>query len=301
MTFQSPGLLICCVEAEQVKFSPLGTHFAVLFPKKIEIYSLSLTLLHTLETKSRFNSLLFAEVDLDGLPVELLCVGTEKGTVEVYDVDIVDVDVEEDEDEEKEAESDDEDEAEDGAKITQTAEVERIGTLTGHANRYVFYNPLSECVDWLTTFRVKSISALSHTIPANPPLATTLLTSVSSDGFINLYDLAQIFENTDLAEENNLEPVGRYDTKGSRLTCCFLADGRKDRVLSVAQSGASSATAAAPAEAPKADDIADMDDAEDEDDEDEDMYDSTQEQEGEDEDEDEEELQEEDEDEAEYE
>ena len=154
----------------------------------------------------------------------------------------------------------------------------------------------------LTFLRVKSISALSHTIPANPPLATTLLTSVSSDGFINLYDLAQIFENTDLAEENNLEPVGRYDTKGSRLTCCFLADGRKERVLGESQ-GNGSGKAAAPVEPPKADDIADMDDAEDEEDEDEDMYDSANEGEDdeEEEDEDEEELEEEDEDEAEYE
>lgn len=144
---------------------------------------------------------------------------------------------------------------------------------------------------------MKSISALSHTIPANPPLATTLLSSVSSDGFINLYDLTPVFENTDQAEENKLEPVGRYDTKGSRLTCCFLADGRKDRVLSGTENGQSSA----PVNAPDANDVADMDDAEDDDDEDGDMYDSTQEQEEEDEDEDEQEIEDEDEEEAEYE
>lgn len=119
-------------EAEQVKFSPLGTHFAVLFPKKIEIYSLSLVLLNTLETKSRYNSLLFAEVDLDGLPVEVLCVGTEKGVVEVYDVDIVDI---EESDEEKEAKDDDDEDEDEEDKVTQVAEVERIGTLIGHANR----------------------------------------------------------------------------------------------------------------------------------------------------------------------
>jgi hypothetical protein len=131
-----------------VKFSPLGTHFAVLFPKKIEIYSLSLGLLNTLETKSRYNSILFAEVDLDGLPVEVLCVGTEKGIVEVYDVDIVDI--ESDDEEEKEEgkkqkgeddaeddDDDDEDEEDDEDKPTQVAEVERIGTLVGHTNRYV--------------------------------------------------------------------------------------------------------------------------------------------------------------------
>lgn len=123
-------------EAEQVKFSPLGTHFAVLFPKKIEIYSLALVLLNTLETKSRYNSLLFAEVDLDGLPVEVLCVGTEKGVVEIYDVDIVDIDPEDaDEEKEKDEADEEEDEEEDEDKPTQMAEVERIGTLVGHTNR----------------------------------------------------------------------------------------------------------------------------------------------------------------------
>jgi protein MAK11 len=133
------------IEAEQVKFSPLGTHFAVLFLKKIEIYSLSLVLLNTLETKNRYNSLLFAEVDLDGLPVEVLCVGTEKGVVEVYDVDIVDVEIEES-DEEKEKDED-EDEEDDEEKVTQVAEVERIGTLVGHANRLVDYNSIWAMAD----------------------------------------------------------------------------------------------------------------------------------------------------------
>ena len=76
---------------------------------------------------------MFAEVDLDGLPVEVLCVGTEKGVVEVYDVDIVDVE-ESDEEKEKDAEEDEEEEEE---KATQVAEVERIGTLVGHTNRSV--------------------------------------------------------------------------------------------------------------------------------------------------------------------
>jgi protein MAK11 len=139
--------------------------------------------------------------------------------------------------------------------------------------------------------RIKSISAISHTIPANPPLATTLLSTASSDGFINLYDLTQVFAETDKAEENTIEAVGRYDTKGSRLTCVFLADGRKERVEEAeeAQNGNGKG----------AEEVADEDDAADEDDEDEDMYDSAQEAEEEDEMEDEED--EEDEDEGEYE
>lgn len=143
---------------------------------------------------------------------------------------------------------------------------------------------------------MKSISALAHTIPANPPLKTTLLSSVSSDGLINVYDLAQVFENTAAAEENKLDPVGSYNTKGSRLTCCFLADGRKERIASEVSGKASATTAAdGPEEA------ADLDDAEDdEDDAAEGMYDSAQE-EDEDEEEDELEEEEEDEEEAEYE
>lgn len=134
--------------------------------------------------------------------------------------------------------------------------------------------------------RIKSISAISHTIPANPPLATTLLSTASSDGFINLYDLTQVFAETDKAEKNTIEAVGRYDTKGSRLTCVFLADGRKERVE--VRDG--------DMDGKGAEEVADEDDAADEE-EDEDMYDSTQEAEAEEEDEDEDE----DEDEGEYE
>ena len=130
-----------------------------------------------LETKSRFNSLLFAEVDLDGLPVELLCVGTEKGTVEVYDVDIVELEDEEDEEkekedkEEKEAASDEEDgEAEASAKPTQTAEVERIGTLIGHANRYVQVTILKKHVPLSLRYLGSSPSRHCHT----PSLPTHL-------------------------------------------------------------------------------------------------------------------------------
>jgi len=144
--------------------------------------------------------------------------------------------------------------------------------------------------------RIKSISAISHTIPADPPLATTLLTTASSDGFINLYDLSQVFGATEKAEENTIEAVGRYDTKGSRLTCCFLADGRRERVVEGGQ--VSNGNGAANAE-----EAADVEDAADEDD-DEDMYDSAQEEEVENEDieeEGEEEEEDEEEDEGEYE
>jgi len=109
-----------------VKFSPLGTHFAVLFPKKIEIYSLTLKLLYTMTTKSRFNTLLFSLLPASQTEEEereVLCVGTEKGKVEVYSVDVL---PQEDRDDEEVAEIE---EANKGAKL------DLIGELTGHTNR----------------------------------------------------------------------------------------------------------------------------------------------------------------------
>lgn len=121
------------VEAELVKFSPLGTHFAVLYPKKIEVYSLTLKLLHTLSGGSRFNTLEFAllPVDEDEADQEVLCVGTEKGTIEVYTIELS-APVE---DEEEEEDEDEQENGESSAKVGSGAEVEKIGVLTGHTNR----------------------------------------------------------------------------------------------------------------------------------------------------------------------
>lgn len=57
----------------------------------------------------------------------MLCVGTEKGMVEVYTVEIGD---------DSDAEEDDgEKDDEDGEAVGPKAEVDRIATLTGHTNR----------------------------------------------------------------------------------------------------------------------------------------------------------------------
>lgn len=123
-------------EAELVKFSPLGTHFAVLYQKKIEIYSLTLKLLQTLETNSRFNYLEFALLP-GGDDQEVLAVGTEKGLVEVYDVVIGAAPEPAEEDDEADKEDSDDDEGKAGSEQKGTADVTLIGTLIGHTNRYV--------------------------------------------------------------------------------------------------------------------------------------------------------------------
>ena len=118
------------VEAEMVKFSPLGTHFAVLYPKKVEIYSLTLKLLKTITGPARFNTLVFANIPVnEEEDMEVICIGTEKGLIEVYSLEIAEV-----EDEDEEEEEDDEETGE-GSKKESGADVEQIGTFAGHSNR----------------------------------------------------------------------------------------------------------------------------------------------------------------------
>ena len=52
----------------------------------------------------------------------------------------------------------------------------------------------------------------------------TLLTSVSSDGFVHLYDTDMLDSlPTPLKDVLPIEPIARYDTKGTRLTCVAFA------------------------------------------------------------------------------
>ncbi|WVN87363.1 uncharacterized protein L203_102541 [Cryptococcus depauperatus CBS 7841] len=199
-------------EAEQVKFSEEGTHFAVLFPKKIQIYSLTLKLLKTLTTNSRFNTLLFTTISSptnDDKLIELLCVGTEEGFIKVYRVNLNEAQEDEDDEDEKKV-------AEEG-KDGNGAELTMIANLVGHTNR------------------VKSISALPFVVPtiSGEERETMLLTTVSSDGFINLYDLMQSVSEEEEGKENRIEPIASYNTKGTRLTCVYLADGQDQKVVKI--------------------------------------------------------------------
>jgi len=66
-------------------------------------------------------------------------------------------------------------------------------------------------------------------------LSTTLVCTVSSDGFINIYDLASVpLSSTQKAE---IEPLVSYDSKGTRLTCVTFADGTMESVDELSISG----------------------------------------------------------------
>ncbi len=61
-------------------------------------------------------------------------------------------------------------------------------------------------------------------ISDSPRTSTTIVSTISSDGKVRLFDLASVPENA-TPEKLQLEALTEYDTKGSRLTCLALADG----------------------------------------------------------------------------
>ncbi|KJA23505.1 hypothetical protein HYPSUDRAFT_215091 [Hypholoma sublateritium FD-334 SS-4] len=77
------------------------------------------------------------------------------------------------------------------------------------------------------TNRVKAVQTLEIALPeASGRTSTTVVCTASSDGFINVYDLASVPQVTDEpSEATKIEPVITYDSKGTRLTCVTLADG----------------------------------------------------------------------------
>ena len=64
-----------------------------------------------------------------------------------------------------------------------------------------------------------------------------LLSSVSSDGFINVYDLTALLRVEGQEGEPEAGPVASYDTKGTRLTVCTMAEGRAARNMMHAMEG----------------------------------------------------------------
>ncbi|KZT59469.1 WD40 repeat-like protein [Calocera cornea HHB12733] len=79
------------------------------------------------------------------------------------------------------------------------------------------------------TNRVKSVDTIQVSLPAVDDASRTTVYAVtaSSDGFINLYDLAAIPKPSSDAATSPLQisPITSYNTKGTRLTCVAFAEG----------------------------------------------------------------------------
>ena len=81
-------------------------------------------------------------------------------------------------------------------------------------------------------YRIKAVQTIGIALPSSSSRTSTIIAcTVSSDGNINLYDIAAIPEqpSTDIPQTiKQIEPLTTYDSKGTRLTCVTLADGDMD-------------------------------------------------------------------------
>ncbi|KAF5351306.1 hypothetical protein D9758_008013 [Tetrapyrgos nigripes] len=82
-----------------------------------------------------------------------------------------------------------------------------IGAMVGHSNR------------------IKAVQTLDIALPpSSGRTSTTIVSTVSSDGNIHVYDLADL-PSEKTATMIEIQPVAVYDTKQTRLTCLTLAEG----------------------------------------------------------------------------
>jgi len=85
----------------------------------------------------------------------------------------------------------------------------------------------------ITWYRVKATQTLEISLPeSSGRLSTTLVCTVSSDGFIQIYDLASVPASS--TQKVEIKPLVSYDSKGTRLTCVTFADGAMESVSGLA-------------------------------------------------------------------
>jgi protein MAK11 len=108
----------------------------------------------------------------------------------------------------------------------------------GHSNRRVESSLLPLSVKLTSCARrVKALASLCMALPVSPTQTrsyTTILTTISSDGKVLVYDLAPLASAasasssseaaTEASEILQLSPVAEYDSAGSRLTCLTVAE-----------------------------------------------------------------------------
>ena len=103
-----------------------------------------------------------------------------------------------------------------------------IAEMVGHSNRCVRIS--CRRTSDQTPVRVKAVETLPIALPKTTSngedvrATTTIVCTISSDGMIFVYDLAAL--PTETSEKLQLHPVAEYDTKGTRLTCLTVAEGR---------------------------------------------------------------------------
>ena len=77
--------------------------------------------------------------------------------------------------------------------------------------------------------RIKAVQTIGIGLPSSSGRTSTIIAcTVSSDGNVNLYDIAAIPDEPSTDTIKQIEPLTTYDSKGTRLTCVTLADGDMD-------------------------------------------------------------------------
>ena len=77
--------------------------------------------------------------------------------------------------------------------------------------------------------RIKAVQTIGIGLPSSSGRTSTIIAcTVSSDGNVNLYDIAAIPDEPLTDTIKQIEPLTTYDSKGTRLTCVTLADGDMD-------------------------------------------------------------------------
>ncbi|KAM0793651.1 hypothetical protein ACM66B_001082 [Microbotryomycetes sp. NB124-2] len=172
-------------EGDVVRWNTDGTKFATICGNQLTVYGVDMTVLHALSGPSRFHDVHFSYFPLDKqdpAQSEYMFVACEDGKTRIFDVATPSVT---------------DSEVENGASTL----LEPVAVLVGHKNR------------------VKMLDLLEVAVP-DAETSTVVAVSASSDGLINVYDLA-VLPSSAKGEKAalDIEPSGTYDTEASRLTC----------------------------------------------------------------------------------
>lgn len=97
-----------------------------------------------------------------------------------------------------------------------------VAEMTGHTNRCAKAFVALAVVLTYRCRRVKAVDTLDVSLPNQT--VTTIVATISSDGKARVYDLAQVPKLVPRSKVEAIEPVGEYDTNGSRLVCLTLVD-----------------------------------------------------------------------------
>ncbi|KAJ3836941.1 WD40-repeat-containing domain protein [Lentinula raphanica] len=199
-------------EGEIVRWSTDGEMFAVQSGKDIDVYSTDMTILHSIKHPSRLHDIKFCKrAHQEG---QILLASAEDKKISVYDFVTLP-------DKSRHSNGAEHDENE-----NETEHHPRVvAEMVGHENRVKAIQTLNIALPPHPIFTSSTNSPVNHPHPHS----TTIVSTVSSDGRINVYDLADLpSSSSQKSTIHELQPVATYDTKGTRLTCVTLGEGESE-------------------------------------------------------------------------